>query len=138
VAVEKPQPVPTPDTRYYWEAAQRGVLALQKCMACDRHFFYPRSHCPVCLGNQITWTVASGRATLHTYVISHIPAPGFEDEAPYVIAVVELEEGPRMMTNLVGIEPRPELLELDMPLQVEFAAQGSIVVPKFRPIEPSP
>jgi len=76
---------------------------------------------------------ASGRATLYSYVISHRPAPGFEDDAPYAIAVVELEEGPRMMTNIVGVEITPENLVLDMPLHVQFAARGEQQVPVFAP-----
>jgi hypothetical protein len=68
--------------------------------------------------------VASGRAKLHTYLINHRPAPGFEDDAPYAIAVVELEEGPRMMTNIVGVSNTPENLELDMPLEVRFEPRG--------------
>lgn len=76
---------------------------------------------------------ASGRATLYSYVINHRPAPGFEDEAPYAIAVVELEEGVRMMTNLVGVPNTPEHLELDMELQVVFERRGDVSVPLFEP-----
>lgn len=129
---QRREPVPTPDTRHYWKAAARGVLALQRCVPCDRHYFYPRSHCPFCLGDQVEWTEASGRGVLHTYVISHVPTPGFD--GPFVIAIVELEEGPRMMSNIVGVDPTPESLELDMPLQVEFEEVGETVVPQFRPV----
>ncbi len=75
---------------------------------------------------------ASGRATLHSYVISHRPAPGFVP--PYSIAVVELEEGPRMMTNIVGVAQTPEALVLDMPLTVRFEAiDDEISLPLFAP-----
>jgi uncharacterized OB-fold protein len=73
----------------------------------------------------------SGRGTLHTYVINHRAAPGFE--APYAIAVVQLEEGPRMMTNVVGIENTPENLVLDMPLRVTFETRGEMALPVFEP-----
>lgn len=75
----------------------------------------------------------SGRATLHTYVINHRPAPGFEADAPYAIAVVALDEGPRMMSNIVGIENTPENLVLDMALQVTFETRGEMTVPLFEP-----
>jgi uncharacterized OB-fold protein len=129
----KAAPKPTPETAPYWEAANRGELLIQRCNPCDRPFFYPRSACPTCASTDITWITASGRARLHTYLINHRPAPGFEDDAPYAIAVVELEEGPRMMTNIVGVPNTPENLELDMPLEVRFEARGDQMVPVFAP-----
>jgi uncharacterized OB-fold protein len=124
---------PTPDTQPYWDAARNHQLTLQECLSCRRFYFYPRDHCPVCLGREVRWRAVSGRGFLYTYVIAHHPAPGFEADAPYVIAVVELEEGPRMMANIVGIEPDPALLELDMPLEVVFTERGPMTVPNFRP-----
>jgi uncharacterized protein len=129
----KAEPVPTPDTQHYWDAARRGELALQRCVSCDQAFFYPRSHCPACLGADVEWTVASGRGTLHTYVIAQHAAPGFE--APYAIAIVALEEGPRMMANIIGVPQTPEHLVLDMPLVVDFVEQGAVTLPQFRPAE---
>jgi uncharacterized OB-fold protein len=76
---------------------------------------------------------SSGRGRLHTYVISHRAAPGFEADVPYAIAVVELDEGPRMLTNIVGVANTPESLVLDMPLEVDFEERGDQVVPVFRP-----
>ena len=76
---------------------------------------------------------ASGRASLYSYVISHRPAPGFAGDGPYAIAVVELEEGVRMMTNIVHTEITPESLELDMPLRVVFEPRGDVHVPLFEP-----
>lgn len=132
-ATSKPVPFPTPETAPYWEAANRGELLIQRCNACGRAFFYPRSACPNCSSADVDWIRASGRARLHTYVINHRPAAGFEDDAPYAIAVVELEEGPRMMTNIVGVPNTPEHLELDMPLEVRFDARGEQMVPVFTP-----
>ena len=80
---------------------------------------------------------ASGRGRLHTYLISHRPAPGFEADVPYAIAIVELDEGPRMMSNIVGIPNTPEHLVLDMELRVEFEPRGDdMQVPVFRPAGP--
>jgi uncharacterized OB-fold protein len=70
---------------------------------------------------------------LYSYVINHRPAPGFEAEAPYAIAVVQLAEGPRMMTSIVGVPTTPEALELDMPLRVRFEKRGELVLPVFGP-----
>jgi uncharacterized OB-fold protein len=83
----------------------------------------------------VEWVAVSGRARLHSYVISHRPAPGFEDDPPYAIAVVELEEGPRLMSNIVGVENTPENLVLDMALEVVFQERGGQCVPVFRPAE---
>ncbi|GAA4532593.1 Zn-ribbon domain-containing OB-fold protein [Nonomuraea ferruginea] len=127
----KPVPRPTPDTQPFWDGTAAGELRIQRCLACERHYFYPRPSCPRCGSGSVEWVRASGRATLYSYVINHRPAPGFE--GPYAIAVVELEEGVRMMTNLVGVEPAPENLELDMPLRVTFEERGEVHVPLFEP-----
>lgn len=126
-------PVPTPDSRPYWDGLAAGELRLPRCRPCDRPFFYPRSGCPACGSTDIEWMTASGRGRLHTYLISHLPAPGFGPE-PYAIAVVELEEGPRMMSNVVGVPNTPEALVLDMELEVVFEQQGTVTVPRFRPV----
>jgi uncharacterized OB-fold protein len=128
-------PIPTPETAPFWEAARQGHLRLPRCNSCRELIFYPRPFCPRCHHDEVTWEELSGRATLHTYVICHHRAGrGRGADAPYVLAIVELEEGPRMMTNVVGVEPVPESLILDMPLQVEFAERGDERVPVFRPV----
>ena len=81
------------------------------------------------------WFAASGDATLYSYVINHRPAPGFEADGPYAIAVVQLAEGPRLMTNIVGVPPTPEALVLDMPLRVTFEQRGPISLPVFAPVQ---
>jgi hypothetical protein len=134
---EKAFPRPTPDTQPFFDAAAKGELQLPKCLDCEEIFFYPRSWCPRCSSDRLEWVTCSGRATLHTYLISSRPAPGFEDEAPYAIAVVQLQEGPRMMTNIVGVPQTPEHLVLDMELEVVFVPQGDVVLPKFTPIRSS-
>ncbi len=129
----KAEPRPTPETEPYWEGCAAGELRLQRCTTCDAHYFPPRPFCPTCLSDEVEWEALSGRGKLHTYVINHRAAPGFE--APYAIAVVQLDEGPRMMTNLVGIDPTPEALVLDMALQVSFETRGDIQLPVFGPVE---
>jgi len=127
----KAEPRPTPETEPFWEGCAAGELRLQHCPTCDAHYFPPRPFCPTCLSDEVEWQPVSGRATLHTYVINHRAAPGFE--APYAIAVVQLEEGPRMMSNIVGVDATPEALELDMPLQVTFETRGAMQLPVFGP-----
>ncbi|HZU75070.1 MAG TPA: Zn-ribbon domain-containing OB-fold protein [Acidimicrobiales bacterium] len=126
-------PQPSPETQPFWDGCAAGVLRLQRCRACDQFYFPPRPFCPRCLSTDVEWKDVSGRATLHTYVINHRPAPGFEADAPYAIAVVQLDEGPRMMSNIVGVENTPENLPLDMALQVTFESRGDMMVPLFEP-----
>ncbi|MCZ4313961.1 Zn-ribbon domain-containing OB-fold protein [Comamonadaceae bacterium G21597-S1] len=130
-------PVPTPITQPFWDGTRAGELRLQRCSACGAHHLYPRFRCPACGADALTWVRASGRARLHSYVISHIAAPGWENEAPYVIAVVKLHEGPTMLSNLVGIAASPDALTLDMPLEVVFETRGDAVLPLFRAINAS-
>ena len=132
-AAAKPVPEPTPETRPFWDGCAAGELRLQRCTDCAQAYFYPRPVCPACGSVNVEWFTASGRATLYSYVINHRPAPGFEDEAPYAIAVVHLAEGPRMMTSLVGVPSTPEALVLDMPLQVTFEPRGEFHLPVFAP-----
>ena len=84
--------------------------------------------------DKVEWFQASGRGTLYSYMINYRPAPGFEDEAPYAIAIIQLEEGPRMMGNIHGIENTPENLVLDMPLKVVFTdANDETAIPNWEP-----
>jgi uncharacterized protein len=130
----RPLPEATPETREFWDGARRHELRIQRCRSCGKAYFFPRPFCPHCSSKDVEWFTASGRARLHTYVINHRPPPGFKDVAPYVIAIVELEEGPRMMSNVVGVEPAPEYLPVDMPLEVTWERQSDdITLPLFRP-----
>jgi uncharacterized protein len=133
----KAVPVPTPETQPFWDGCAAGELRLQRCLDCGKPYFYPRPACPACGSANVEWFTASGDASLYSYVISHRPARGFEDEGPYAIAVVELAEGPRMMTNLTGLPPTPEALILDMPLRVAFEPRGDMTVPVFTPAAPA-
>ncbi|XVV38340.1 Zn-ribbon domain-containing OB-fold protein [Streptomyces sp. CA-100214] len=127
-------PKATPETAPYWDAANEGRLSIQRCTPCGRPYFYPRPNCPHCGSAKVEWFDASGRARLVSYIINRRPAPGFEDVSP-VIALVELEEGPRMLTNIVGVAPEPEQLLLDMPLTVAFESRGGQAVPVFAPTD---
>ena len=130
---QRPLPEPTPETQHFWDGCQQGELRLQKCSDCSKVYFPPRPFCPACASRNVSIFKASGKATLYSYVINHRPRPDF-GTAPHSIAVVELEEGPRMMTNIVECPQTPEALILDMPLEVTFEkASDTISLPKFRP-----
>ena len=125
-------PKPTPETQHYWDGAREGELRLQTCQACDHTYFPPRPFCPECGSRDVAVNKASGKAKLLSYVINHLPSPGFEP--PFAIAIVELEEGPRLMSNILDCEQTPEALQLDMPLEVTFEKlSDEITLPQFRP-----
>ena len=126
-------PEPTPETRHFWEGCQAGELRLQRCTACAHSYFPPRPFCPKCASRDVEVYPASGAAILYSYIINHRPRPDVGDK-PHAIAVVELAEGPRMMTNIVGCPQTPEALVLDMPLKVAFEKQSDeISLPFFTP-----
>jgi uncharacterized OB-fold protein len=135
MAGEIRHPAPSADweTRAYWEGAARGELVLQRCRACGAVQHRPRALCVSCLAGEIEHFVASGRGTVHAFTVTHQNhAPGFRDACPYVLAYVELEEGPRVLTNVVGCEPGA--VRVGLPVRVDFApTDGEFPVPVFRP-----
>lgn len=129
---KRPVPIPTPETAHFWDGTKSGQLLLQRCSSCEQVYFPPRPFCPACSSREVTVEQASGKGSLYSYVISHRPHPAFE--GPYSIAVVELDEGPRMMTNIVGCDQTPEALELDMAVEVQFEPiTDEITLPLFKP-----
>lgn len=129
-------PEPTPETQHFWDGCKAGELRLQRCRDCTQTYFPPRPFCPECGGRAVEVFAASGRARLHSYVISHRPPPWLKEapKEPQSIAVVELAEGPRMMTNIVDCPQTPEALQLDMKLEVAFEKiDDKISLPMFRP-----
>ena len=131
-SASKPAPRATPETQPFWDGTAAGELRLQRCQSCDAYYFPPRPFCPTCLDDDVAWERVSGRGTLHSYVINHRPAMGWTE--PYAIAVVQLDEGPRMMSNIVGIENTPDNLVLDMALEVTFEPRGDVALPVFQPV----
>lgn len=129
----KPVPRPYQDTAAYWEAASKGRLIIQKCGDCGHFQFFPRGVCSHCLSSTLDWKEASGRGKVHTFTISHrAPHPGFANKLPFVLAMVELEEGVRMMTNIVDCDPNT--VRIDMPVKVVFEKlTDEIALPQFTP-----
>ena len=127
-------PRPTPETQIFWDKANLGELWLPTCVDSGRAFFPPRLFSPF-TGGAVAWEKASGRATLASYVIVHRPAPGFEGDGAYIVAIAALEEGPRLLTNLPGAAPDPERLQIGAPLELVFETRGDRSLPQFRLLE---
>ena len=121
------------ETRAFWEGCGRGEIVLQRCRECSVVQHRPRALCVSCQSDAIEYFVASGRGVVHTYTITNQnQAPGFREAVPYVLAYVELEEGPRLLSNLVGCEP--DSVRIGMPVAAEFVDTGEqLGVPRFRP-----
>jgi uncharacterized OB-fold protein len=114
----RPAPVADPDSSEYWSAAHEGRLVLQRCESCDSYQLYPRDHCISCRG-PVKWVEATGRGSVYSFtVIRQNHSRPFRDMIPYVVALVDLEEGPRVMTNIVGCEP--ENVAIGMPVRATF------------------
>ena len=128
-----PNPLHRDASRPFWEAARRHELQMPRCRMCDRLFFYPREVCPRCLSAAIDWVPVSGRGRLHAYTIVHQPAnPAFRDDAPYVYAMIQLEEGPRMVSNLVDC-PLDDVC-IDLPVVAVYDdVTPEVTLVKFRP-----
>jgi uncharacterized OB-fold protein len=134
---EKPRAdVPTIEdaSRPYWDAARAGKLLIAKCNACKKVHHYPRPFCPSCWSEDVEAVEASGRGTLYTYSTVYVnDLHPFKTRLPYIAAMVELDEGPRLMTNIEGCEPSD--LHVGMPVQVDFRAiTDDIDATVFRPI----
>ncbi len=128
--------LPTPDdaTQPWWDATREERLLIKRCNACGEAHFYPRPFCPKCWSEDVVWEDASGRATLYTWsVVYSNDLPPFPAKVPYVAAIVDLAEGPRMMTNVVGCEFAD--LQVGMQLQVAFQAEtDTLTLPVFTPL----
>lgn len=115
----------------FWEGTTQGQLRLQRCDLCSAYQHYPRSVCKQCWGEELSWTQACGRATLYSYAIAVTPThPSLVDKVPYVIALVDLEEGPRIATHVVNC-PHDELT-IGMDLRLQFSED--LAPPKHLPV----
>jgi uncharacterized OB-fold protein len=132
-AKRKNLPQITPETAEFWAGCKRHELLIQRCADCNAAQFYPRVFCTHCSGSTVHWVRASGRATLTSYTVVHrAVSQAYAAEVPYVVALVRLEEGPTMMSNVVGGSAAN--LKIGMPLAVVFDDwTEDVTVPKFRP-----
>ena len=98
-------PAPDVETQPFWDGTKEGRFLVRHCLECGEYHFYPRPFCPKCWSERVEWVEASGRAVLYTYsIVVSNDLPPFNERVPYVAAVVDLEEGPRVMTNVVDCE----------------------------------
>ena len=133
----KPLPTPSHISQPFWDAAKEHRLVFQRCRVCGTRVFYPRDVCPGpdCFGvGTLEWVQSSGKGWVYSFTISYQPAhPAFADEVPYVLAIIELDEGWRMNTNIVGIDPK----EVKVGMRVEVVwddVTPEFTLPKFRPV----
>ena len=133
-----PGPYPLPETEPYWEAAADGRLLLASCDDCERPFLYPRMVCPLCWGERLRWVEAAGGGVVETLTVVHRAGhPAFAPLTPYVCAVVRLDEGPRLMTNLVG--PRALAARVGDRVAITTVARGGRELPVAEPFSrPTP
>lgn len=130
-----PTPTITPETERFWEATAEGDLLLKRCRSCDAAHYYPRARCPHCFSDDTEWIEAEGDGTVYAFTvcrqIQHSEA-GYDEAVPFVVAYVELSEGPKMLTNVVGCDP--EDVETGQPVTVVFDDTGDgVALPRFRP-----
>lgn len=131
--VQAPGPELTELNQPYWDALKAGRHSFQRCQHCGHAWLPARAQCPDCLGQDWSWQTASGRARLISWVVYRMAYhPSFAKRLPYTVAVVELEEGPRMMSNIVGVDA--STLEIDMPLRMVIEDEGDMAVARFTPV----
>lgn len=132
----EPRPVPrtTPETERYWAGATEGDLLLNECGDCGLVYHYPRANCPDCFSDDIEWLRAAGTGEVYTYSVAQKMSGWPEEDLPLVVAYVELDEGPRIMTN---VDADPDTVEVGTRVEVTFAETEAddVAIPLFRPVE---
>ena len=130
----KPLPTMTPWSTPFWEGCRRGELLVQKCQDCKAFIFYPKMYCPDCLSSNLEWVRAGGKGKVYSHMTVFAFQPTeFADDVPYVVAIIDLEEGVRMMSNIVGCSPQD--VHCDMEVQVVFdKVTDAITLAKFKPV----
>jgi uncharacterized OB-fold protein len=134
MAYEKPLPIIDEDNAPYWEYCHKHELRMQKCKSCG-HIRFPVSVvCPKCNSLESEWTQLSGRGRVFSYVVYQVAYhPSYKDDIPYIVAIIQLDEGPRMESNVTGC--KVDDMYIDMPVEVYFDdVTDSISLPKFRPV----
>ena len=122
---------PPEESAPFFDGAREHRLLIQRCTSCGKHQFYPRKVCIACGDTDVEWVEASGKGTVHTFTVVHRGIPGWVEDGPYVAAVIDLEEGARMTSNVVDCTPRD--VTVGMPVDVTFVDEGKYVLPRFRP-----
>ena len=132
MSLPSPSPKPTLETQPFWDATEQDQLLLPRCTACDFVIWYPRELCPECGSTDVEWIEASGRGSVYSFSITRRMPGRWGQAAPFVLAYVELEEGPRIMTNIVGCDP--ESVSIGQAVEVEFhETEDGPKIPRFIP-----
>ena len=127
-----PAPAVNPETQEFWTATAAGRLLLKRCHDCGAVIWYPRAICPECWSPRTEWFPASGRGRVYSYTVNHRGEGAYAGAVPYVLAYVELDEGPRVMTNIVAADAAE--LAVGLPVEVVFHDTGDgSALPRFRP-----
>jgi uncharacterized protein len=128
-----PAPVVNVETRPFWDATAEGRLLLVRCDGCGETIWYPRGICPACRSTATSWFEASGRGEVYSFTVVRRGQGAYRDAGPYVLAYVELEEGPRIMTNIVGSDTAA--VRIGQPVEVVFHDTGAgSALPRFHPV----
>jgi uncharacterized OB-fold protein len=124
------------DTRPFWEATKEKKLRYQRCDDCNTVVFYPRRHCTNCLSQKLSWHTASGQGTVYTYsIVRQSYHPFFRTLVPYAVAWIDLDEGPRLLSNVVGIADPGKDIKVGQRVMVEWEAHEELAVPLFKPVQ---
>ncbi len=131
--LDKNLPQPTAETAAYWEGCRKHQLLIQRCTQCGRYQFYPRIVCTACMSDGIDWVQASGHGRVLSFTVIHrAVSAAYKADVPYVLALIELDEGPTMMSNVVEIDA--ESVVIGLPVEVVFEEwSDEITIPKFCP-----
>jgi uncharacterized protein len=131
MAAEMPLPTVTPLTAPYWESLAAGELRFQRCGDCSNAWLPAREECPKCLSDDVSWQTSTGRGRVISWVVYHQAVhPAFADRVPYNVAVVELEEGPRLVTN---INASDETLAIELPVTLSIEDESGVSIARFTP-----
>ena len=134
--LDRPIPTPiTPEAKPYWDGLKQGKLMLPKCSDCGHTFFYPRVICPKCSSRSIGWIQSSGKGKLFSFGIAHQTFNrAYKVPPPFVLAMIELAEGPRMVSNLINVTPDPKVVKCDMPVEIVYTKlTDDVTIPLFQP-----
>lgn len=130
--MSRPKPVIDQESQPYWDGAREHKLLVQRCAGCGQHVFYPRVYCPHCHGDELTWIQASGRGTVYSLtVVRRAAGPAFADDVPYVIGLIDLEEGVRLLSRIQVSDP--DDARIGMAVQVAFEDFDDLSLPVFTP-----
>jgi uncharacterized protein len=136
MSLPAPPPPVNPETKEFWDATAQGRLLLKRCLDCGSVIWYPRAICPECASLRTEWFQSTGRGRVYSYTVNRRGEGAYQSAVPYVLAYVELDEGPRVMTNLIDAAAAD--LEVGLLVEVVFHDTGEgAALPRFRPVKPN-